>query len=96
MFDVLHLKLLSSLNKQDNIGSKQLLDNMIKLYIGTKNHTKSIELKLLQAYYEHNNKNYTLAIKLNEEALGAILYFIYRSNILLPFIIDLGTTTMTL
>ncbi len=72
-FDVLQLKLVSSLNKQYNIESKDLLDRLVELSDTTNNARRSLELKLLEAYYEHNCKNYKKSIKLNEEALNEII-----------------------
>jgi hypothetical protein len=81
-FEVLRLKILSSLNKQDNIGSKLQLDSLFQLYGESTDIIKKIELKLLQAYYEHNCKNYTASIKLNEEALQNFITHRLPSNYL--------------
>ncbi len=81
-YDMLQLKLLCALNKQDNALAKQFLDSIVLINEGAQESLKSTELKLLRAYYAHNTKNYQQAIELNEEAIFMIDSFQLPSQLL--------------
>lgn len=72
-YEILHLKLLCALNKQDNTVAQFYLDSLNMIYSRANDSLKSTELTLLKAYHAHNSKNYLFAIKLNKDAIKMII-----------------------
>jgi hypothetical protein len=72
-YDILHLKLLAALNKQDNLLARRHLNQILKFSGENTDPIRKVELTLLQAYHAHNEKEYPLAIALNQSALKEII-----------------------